>query len=237
MNHRRQISLVATLVGAVLLLTGCGRADQLASDPSLSPTPVPLLSPTPIPPLGSPGAPTSTRVPPSPTPPEAPPPIVSPTASHIREDIATRQAAEQAQDQSILATVTAHALTPVPTPYPQPPPGWVPPTVVLPLGLIASTSPGEYTCCMFENAWRGIVDDHYMLVYAGALRQDTQQGAIVVFIHTRSMDYFDGPLEFFTPVSAGSLHIVAASNGRLTLRSTGGQTFLFDSETRAWVTP
>jgi hypothetical protein len=76
---------------------------------------------------------------------------------------------------------------------------------------------------VIQNMWTGELANHSYgaSVWAGSLHSDPTQGLVLVMI--------EGPVfTYLSPVKAGSLHIVAEQNLRLTLLSTNGTTFYFD---------
>jgi hypothetical protein len=76
-----------------------------------------------------------------------------------------------------------------------------------------------------ENAWFGLVNSNHVSVFAGAPHDNPAQGTLRVYL-----DLPEGLHEqdYPTPISAGTVRVVAEQNNRLTLISTDGTTFYFD---------
>ncbi len=83
-----------------------------------------------------------------------------------------------------------------------------------------------------QNVWVGLVDGGWISVYAGALRSEPQQGALLLV--TVAAGRVDQE-QFVTPLSQGALHVSAQNVQRLTLVSASGATFLFDVLARRFV--
>ncbi len=79
------------------------------------------------------------------------------------------------------------------------------------------------------NAWGGIWDGTQVSVYAGALLDDPNQGAIFILIHLVIAD------QFLTPTKHGGVRVVSERNNRLTLVSTDGTTYYFDIPALSYV--
>lgn len=83
------------------------------------------------------------------------------------------------------------------------------------------------------NGWDGYLDNISVVIYAGSLPDDPEQGAIVI--------HFRLPYRFFsekllTPTKHGGVRVVAEQNNRLTLFATDGEIFYFDVPARRFVT-
>jgi hypothetical protein len=142
-----------------------------------------------------------------------------------------------AQEQlTNVALATVLALTPT---VPPPPPPTATATLALWATGILNTGDsvsfgGVYT---FQMGWIGIVNNEYVVVYAGAYRNDHDQGVLVVRTVALSTEPLTGPDEYMTPVRAGAVSVVAVESLRLTLQARDGQQFVFDVGTRQWVNP
>jgi hypothetical protein len=118
------------------------------------------------------------------------------------------------------------------------------PTVQAPpfkLGIIGSCDASTFKSFRVLNCWQGLVNSVQTIVYAGAqdktfdsegneiIEPNPQQGLIIV----------DGEEtnNFPTPERSGGVTIVAERNGRLTLVSETGRTYIFDVNTGTFVTP
>lgn len=85
-----------------------------------------------------------------------------------------------------------------------------------------------------ENHWFEQRPGGEVIVYAGAERQDSAQGLVVV---RPSRPELDAAGVHLTPTRAGSVRIVAAVGERLQLRAASGATFAFDVPARRFVGP
>jgi hypothetical protein len=84
-----------------------------------------------------------------------------------------------------------------------------------------------------QNAWFGLVDGNKVSIYAGALLDDPNQGALYLWMHISSTD---GILELIlTPSKHGGVRVMSEQNHRLTLVSTDGTTYYFDVPARQFV--
>jgi hypothetical protein len=73
------------------------------------------------------------------------------------------------------------------------------------------------------NMWQGWMENRWVQVYAGALGSDPTQGVLIVVREN------GGGTEWVqAPAGSGGLWLMAESNHRLTVSSTGGQIFYFD---------
>jgi hypothetical protein len=88
--------------------------------------------------------------------------------------------------------------------------------------VTAPTNAGDFVA---QNVWVGLVNDQWLSVYAGALRSDPQQGALLLL--TVLPDRVEQE-RFVAPLSNGPLRISAQNVQRLTLLAPGGETYLFD---------
>jgi len=85
------------------------------------------------------------------------------------------------------------------------------------------------------NRWQGIVNGVRTIVYAGVETIDPQQGIVIVMTMPDYPEEASGQ-RVLTPVQTGSVRIVAAKNGLLTLVSTVGSYVLtFDVNARAFI--
>ena len=73
------------------------------------------------------------------------------------------------------------------------------------------------------NSWRKTTNDHYYLVYAGFLTQDSQQGAILVH-HPSTHDF----KQYNIPDHSGGVKIVNEKGTIIMLQSFKGNLFYFD---------
>ncbi len=83
-----------------------------------------------------------------------------------------------------------------------------------------------------QNAWVGFIDGMRADIYAGARLEDTEQGAIFLFV-----DIPRGGIAelILTPTKHGGVRVVSEQNNRLTLVSTDGTTYYFDLPARRFV--
>ena len=82
------------------------------------------------------------------------------------------------------------------------------------------------------NGWSGLVDGNEIVVYAGSLLDDPEQGAIGI---TMRLPYRFLKEAVLTPARHGGVRVVAEQNNRLTLQSVDGETFYFDVPSRRFV--
>jgi hypothetical protein len=83
----------------------------------------------------------------------------------------------------------------------------------------------------FENRWFEAHGDADLVVYAGAGQADLARGLVVV----RVIGVTPGPASvYYTPIRAGSVHVIAAQGERLTLLSTTRVRFFFDVPSRVF---
>ena len=83
-----------------------------------------------------------------------------------------------------------------------------------------------------QNSWFGFVDGNTITVFAGALLDEPEQGAVHLFMNfpTRGFDE-----QILTPTKHGGVRVVSEHNNRLTLVSTDGTTYYFDVPARRFV--
>lgn len=93
-------------------------------------------------------------------------------------------------------------------------------------GIHDFNGPVVYPQYVYENQWANYINNHWVAVFAGAYSDNLAQG-IVVFVWNSEL--------YETPLPAGSVHIVAEDNYRLTLLSTDGTIFYFDIPARRFV--
>ena len=82
-----------------------------------------------------------------------------------------------------------------------------------------------------QNVWVGALDGGWVSLYAGALRSDPQQGAVLLMA---VLPYRVDQERFVAPLSQGALHITAQNVERLTLVS-ANTTYYFDVLARRFV--
>jgi hypothetical protein len=83
-----------------------------------------------------------------------------------------------------------------------------------------------------QNAWFGLLDGRPVSVYAGALLEVPEQGAIYIFVELPGR----GVNELIqTPTEHGGVRVVSEQNNRLTLVSTDGTTYYYDVAARRFV--
>jgi len=96
------------------------------------------------------------------------------------------------------------------------------------LGISAvGTAPVPVTAGDFvaQNVWVGLVNNEWVSLYAGALRSDPQQGALLLV--TVLPDRVEQE-RFVAPLSNGALRISSLNVQRLTLVAPGGESYIFD---------
>jgi hypothetical protein len=80
------------------------------------------------------------------------------------------------------------------------------------------------------NSWRKTEPDHYYLIFAGHLTEDTQQGALYILqpdIHTFSL--------YITPTRNGAVRVIAEHGTTITLQSSDNTLFYFDAAIEQFV--
>ncbi len=82
------------------------------------------------------------------------------------------------------------------------------------------------------NGWGGYLDGNSVVIYAGCLLEDPEQGAIVFQISLPYRFYHE---KILTPAKHGSVRVVAEQNNRLTLVAVDGEVFYFDIPARRFV--
>jgi hypothetical protein len=82
------------------------------------------------------------------------------------------------------------------------------------------------------NAWGGYLDGNTIVIYAGSLLDDPEQGAIEILIKLPYRFYAE---QIFTPTKHGGVHVVEEENNRLTLQAADGEVFYFDVPARQFV--
>jgi hypothetical protein len=83
-----------------------------------------------------------------------------------------------------------------------------------------------------QNAWFGVLDRRPVSVYAGALSEVPEQGAIYIFVELPNTGV-NG--QILTPTKHGGVRVVGEQDNRLTLVSTDGTTYYFDVPARRFV--
>lgn len=85
-----------------------------------------------------------------------------------------------------------------------------------------------------QNRWQGIVNGDYVIVFAGSLANDSEQG--IVYIQQISSDKRSTTWTSYpTPEKSGAVHIVQAETFRLVLNTDGGNTLYFDVPAQRYV--
>jgi hypothetical protein len=82
------------------------------------------------------------------------------------------------------------------------------------------------------NAWGGYMDGNTVVIYAGSLLDDQEQGAIEILIKFPYRFYDE---QLFTPTRHGGIRVVDEENNRLTLQAADGEVFYFDVPARQFV--
>lgn len=132
---------------------------------------------------------------------------------------------------------------PPPSTPPTAPPGYVGPAQRL-VGAGRLIESGEVAipggAFLAENQWVAHLNGHLLLAYAGKGGYDSEirgQGVLLVF-ELDSADHLAAVApggSYPMPVKTGSVHITGAVGYRLTLQSTDGQTWVFDTVARQFV--
>jgi len=155
---------------------------------------------------------------PTPPPPTlAPPATLDPLQLTATQDAAATQAARQQQLKVTLAAVMQ--MTPGRQLLGILPPGTLPPP----------TGAQDFVA---QNAWVGLINNTWTGLYAGALRSDPEQGALLLVTIT---DERVDQEHFVVPLSHGALRITAQNVQRLTLTAPDGTTYFFDVQARRFV--
>src|SRR5438552_9798463 len=179
--HSRSF-LLLMLCSFALLPSGCGRSEQVEVQAD---NPPPSASPSTKPTSIFPTAVPTTEEWPATRPPGV---RLSPvaTASPHFKILDAKATLAASNEQTRVARITVEALTPSSPPIPVP---FVTPAPIdLPLG-IDDYGPGAlHGCsCRFNNHWRGMANNHYIDVYAGAGGLDyyhPEQGILMVGTYT-----------------------------------------------------
>jgi hypothetical protein len=82
------------------------------------------------------------------------------------------------------------------------------------------------------NAWDGYQDGFSVVIYAGSLPEDSEQGAIVVISRQPNRLFEEKVL---TPTRHGGVRVVAEQNNRLSLQAVDGEIYYFDVPARRFV--
>jgi hypothetical protein len=87
------------------------------------------------------------------------------------------------------------------------------------------------------NHWSGKIDNGGVTLFAGHHKENAAQGLLM----TREVDPQDPEklrFQFYaTPTQSGAIRIIAETGGQFTLQAADGTTFIFDLNTRQWVSP
>jgi hypothetical protein len=94
---------------------------------------------------------------------------------------------------------------------------------ISPAGTAAA--PSRIEDFVAQNVWVGLVNHRWISLYAGALRSDPAQGAVVLV--SVLPDQVEQQM-YVAPLSNGALKITSENIQRLTMVSTNGQTYIFD---------
>jgi hypothetical protein len=122
------------------------------------------------------------------------------------------------------------------TSIPEPDTTYQIPTIVLSgtrqTGIIEHPSvPFSSTDFLIENAWQELIGKNYVLIFAGALTSDPQQGVLLVLTDSPHQT-----LQIWTPEKRGSVRIVEVKNLQLGLISQSGDLLYFDVPGRKFIT-
>lgn len=83
------------------------------------------------------------------------------------------------------------------------------------------------------NSWHRVVNGQHVVVYAGSLGEDPNQG--VLFVMTISLDLKSVSGErYLAPTKSGALQIMSEENLNLTLDTTRGKRYTFDVRARRY---
>lgn len=105
-------------------------------------------------------------------------------------------------------------------------------TAIRPTGIFEDTTSFFKEGYQMQNAWQQQVNGAWAAVFAGARQDDPQQGVIFT-----QWELPNAPIGHFinTPISAGSVRIIAEQNYRLTLQAADGTLFYFDVPAQTFV--
>ena len=154
-------------------------------------------------------------------PPPPPTPTLIPTLSAEDLTATSAAAATQAANQQELAVTLAAVM--------QVTPGSLLPGIY-PTGAV--TPPSDQADFVAQNAWVGLINQRWLAVYAGALRSDPQQGALLLVTVT---DERVDEQRFVVALSQGALRISAENVQRLTITAPNGTNYYFDVQARRFV--
>jgi hypothetical protein len=156
---------------------------------------------------------------------EIPYPYPNPFEFFTSTAAARQTAAGPLNTQYAIMLATDLATTPSPTP----------PRTFSPTGTLEGerVKPSGKTMGLdAQNAWYGLLDGRPVSVHAGALSEDSSQGAI--FISAKLLGPGVNEL-ILTPTKHGGVRVVSEHNNRLTLVSTDGTTYYFDIPSLSYV--
>ncbi len=102
----------------------------------------------------------------------------------------------------------------------------VPPTRTPVTGIHDTDGPVVFPQHRFENVWSNYISGDWVVGFAGAYSDNPAQGIVGIGWNEEIYE---------TPIEAGSVHLVAEDNYRITLLSTDGTTFYFDIPGRRFV--
>ena len=162
-----------------------------------------------------------------------PPIIPNPAPVLTKRDMsATKEARDQAERGAVatlIASGTPIVITPLPIPTDKPIP-----TPILGLSGYGGDADNYFN---HTDVWRGLVDNEYVYVNAGAPWDNQAQGTLLVITRTLDLQTYGRKQLFPTPARAGLIRIVEVLGSRLTIRGEDGTLFYFDVATRQWVDP
>jgi len=154
--------------------------------------------------------------------PKPPPPTLGPAPTLPVAALTATQVAQVTQDASdhVLAVTLAAVM--------QVTPG----SVSMGINALGTAPAPAAPDFVAQNVWVGLINGGWYCLYAGALRSDPQQGALLLV--TVLPDRVDQE-RFVAPLSQGALQITSQNVQRLTLTSLNGQSYLFDVLARRFV--
>ncbi len=234
-------SVVSSLFVVLLLLVACSGSAEPApgntnnsqsQSTSLQALSAPMVAGTV--PIETPGEATPTTPALTPTSPTSIPTTTSLPDNHT-PIAATREAYENEVAANLEALKTSVALTHAPTEMPGPPSPVVSPTPML--GILPGCSNTNAYEPQVISCWRGVVDGQ--LVDVGAGREgrsgDMAQGILKIYVQGQEdVDIYN------TPNLVGPVRLVSVSDRLFTLSTVDlatPQIFVFDLDTRQWVSP